>query len=471
MKNRYELLVIGAGPAGMAAAAEAARHGVDVALVDEQDSAGGQIYRGLGQAPANLRDILGSDYADGRLLLERFRHSGAETINNAAVWYLDPRLEPGLLVDGRSRFIACDRLILATGAQERPMPLPGWELPGVMTAGAAQILLKTSAVVPQGPVILAGSGPLLLLLATQYLRAGVTISALLDTTPKGRLAGALALLPRAMPGFDYLVKGMSMLRAIGRAGIPVYRQVEDLRAQGEDRVRSVKFRSRPPNKSAASEIELECELLLLHQGVIPDLRLPLAAGCRVRWNRRQHNWVADINKWGQSSLDRVYIAGDGADIGGARIAELEGRLCALDAAHSLGNLETMQRDREAARIEPQIKRHRAIRPLLETLYAPAAPFQLPPDDTLVCRCEEVSAGQIRAAARAGCVGPNQAKAFTRCGMGPCQGNLCGSTVASLIADETGLPIDEVGVFRVRPPLRPITFGELAGMDEREPGLN
>ena len=467
MKHQYELLVIGGGPAGMAAAAEAARRGVEVALVDEQDAAGGQIYRGLDRVSAAVVECLGRDYADGRLLLERFRQSGAEYLRNASVWYLDQRLEPGLLIGGRSRFVSCDRLILATGAQERPMPLPGWELPGVMTAGGAQVLLKSGGIVPQGRTILAGSGPLLLLLATQYLRAGVKISALLDTTPKGRLIRALALLPRALPAFDYLAKGMSMLREIGRAGIPVYRHVGDLKAQGEGRLASVAFRSPSTSRSGETRIELDCDLLLLHQGVIPDLRLPLAAGCQVRWHHRQQSWVVDVNKWGQSNLSRVFVAGDCADIGGARVAELQGRMCAIEAAQSLGKLDAVERDRDAAPIEAGIRRHRAVRPLLETLYAPAMPFRLPPDDTLVCRCEEVSAGQIRAAARAGCVGPNQAKAFTRCGMGPCQGNLCATTVASLIADENGLSLDEVGFFRVRPPLRPITLGELADVDRRD----
>jgi len=155
------------------------------------------------------------------------------------------------------------------------------------------------------------------------------------------------------------------------------------------------------------------------------------------------------------------VAGDCAGIVGARAGELQGRLCALESAHQLQKIDLEQRDRVAKGIKSSLQRHLSIRPFLDTLYAPSKAYQLPHDETLVCRCEEVYAGQVRQAVRMGCVGPNQVKAFTRCGMGPCQGCLCGSTVSALVADETGISMEQVGYFRVRPPLKPITLGELA----------
>jgi NADPH-dependent 2,4-dienoyl-CoA reductase/sulfur reductase-like enzyme len=313
--------------------------------------------------------------------------------------------------------------------------------------------------VPQGKLVLAGSGPLLLLLAAQYLRAGVAIEAIVDTTPASRLIGALPGLPRALGAIDYLLKGLSYMHAIRKARIPVYKRVDDLRAEGDERLEAVCFSVGRGN--AASEMRIEADTLMLHQGVIPNTRLPLAAGCDLEWDQQQQSWKASRDDWGQSSVDHVMVAGDCGGIVGARAAELQGRLSALQVACKLNKLDQEQRDRAAAPILKFLERHLAIRPFIDALYAPAKAYQLPADDTVICRCEEISAGEIRAAARLGCIGPNQAKAFTRCGMGPCQGCLCGTTVAALIADETGAAIQDVGYFRVRPPLKPITLGELS----------
>ena len=459
MKNHYELLVIGAGPAGLAAAAEAARLGIDVALVDEQKAPGGQIYRNVGAAGDRVKNYLGKDYLRGKRLVDEFLQSGATYINNAPVWYLDDQLETGILVDGVSHFISADRLMLASGAQERPMPLPGWQLPGVMTAGAGQILLKSAAMVPTGRLVLAGGGPLLLLIAWQYLQAGVKIEAIIDTTPAASLLQTLPYLARALPAFDYLLKGLSFMLAIKKAGIPVYKAIDNFRAEGRESIESVHF-STGRGKSR-TETSIETDTLLLHQGVIPSIRLPLAAGCKVDWDAQQQSWKVAKDIWGQSSVSRVLVAGDCAGIVGARAGELQGRLCALESAHQLQKIDLEQRDRVAKGIKSSLQRHLSIRPFLDALYAPSKAYQLPHDETLVCRCEEVYAGQIRQAVRMGCVGPNQVKAFTRCGMGPCQGCLCGSTVSALVADETGASMEQVGYFRVRPPLKPITLGELA----------
>jgi NADPH-dependent 2,4-dienoyl-CoA reductase/sulfur reductase-like enzyme len=368
-----------------------------------------------------------------------------------------------LLIDGASQSITAERYIIATGAQERPMPLPGWQLPGVMTAGAGQILLKSAAVIPSGSVVLAGNGPLLLLIAWQYLQAGVKISAIIDTTPAESLPKALPHLPRALAAFDYLLKGLKLMLAIKKAKIPIYKAVKDLTAEGDESLTTVSFKLGLGEGQAKTEIRIQAQTLLLHQGVIPNVRIPMAAGCDTQWDATQHSWKTTADKWGQSSVDRVFVVGDCAGIVGACAGELQGRLCALQAATELQAISQQQRDQAAIRINLSLQRHLSIRPFLDALYPPAMDYLLPADETLVCRCEEVNAGQIRQAARLGCIGPNQAKAFTRCGMGPCQGSQCGSTVSALIADETKASMAKVGYFRVRPPFKPITLGELANL--------
>jgi bacterioferritin-associated ferredoxin len=324
-----------------------------------------------------------------------------------------------------------------------------------MTAGAGQILLKSAAMVPDNGVVLAGSGPLMLLLAWQYLGAGVNIHAILDTTPKGSLYKALRYLPRALAAVDYLWKGMRLMLSIRRAHIPYYKHVSELSADGVERLEAVSF------KAAGKLHRIDTDLLLLHQGLIPGLHILQAAGCEIEWNPAQQSWQTPVDAWGETSRNGIFVAGDGGGIAGARAASLSGQLAGLQVAHQLGLLDIGKRDQLARPIINARNRHLAIRPFLDAFYAVPEAFLNPADETLVCRCEEVSARQIRDVIALGCIGPNQAKAFTRCGMGPCQGRLCADTVAHIFAHQLGVSVADVGHYNARAPLKPITLGQLA----------
>ena len=454
-RQHYALIVIGAGPAGMAAAQCAANLGINVALLDEQAQPGGQFYRNVDRSPLPDPELLGPDYCYGRKMITALHDDQIDYFAQAAVWDIGEQLEINVLIDGSNYCISADHIVIATGAQERPMPIPGWQLPGVMTAGAAQILMKSAAMIPDNDVILAGSGPLLLLLASQYLRIGVKIKALLDTTPGGNMARAMRYLPQALRASSYLFKGLGLMSQIKQARIPVYKKVTDLSAQGDEVLQTVQFLSRGQNH------ELSTSTLLLHIGVIPQIHLTHSLDCATHWDETQVCWKPGIDRWGKSSVSGVSIAGDGAAIVGARAAELQGRLVGLQAASSLGAIELKKRDRLARPLRKSLGYHLAIRPFLDTLYRPAQAFLTPGDETMVCRCEEVSAGEIRALARMGCQGPNQAKAFSRCGMGPCQGRQCGATVSALIAEFRKIDIAQVGYYRVRSPVKPVTLGQIA----------
>ena len=456
LKDRYELAVVGAGPAGLAAATLAAELGIDTLLLDEQPDPGGQIYRAIGSPPASARPVLGEDYWHGAALLAPFRVSGAGYLPGAVVWSVSRALEIGVSADGAARLIQAKHFILATGAIERPVPIPGWTLPGVMGAGAAQILLKSSGLVAEGKLVLAGSGPLLWLIAAQYLRAGARISTLLDTTPRANRQPAF----RHLPGFlasSYLAKGLSLLAEVKRR-VPIVRQVASLAAEGEGRLARVVYR-----REDGSEKRLEADLLLLHQGVTPNLNLANAAGCAQVWDEVLASFKPAVDLWGASSVAGIAIAGDGAGIAGAAAAEERGRLAALDAAARLGRIGVADRDRRSAPHRTALARAERGRAFLDRLYRPAKVFRVPASDAIVCRCEEVRAQEIVDAVKLGCGGPNQLKSFLRCGMGPCQGRLCGLAVSELIADARGLSPAEVGYYRLRPPVKPITLAELASL--------
>ncbi|BDG72158.1 NAD(P)/FAD-dependent oxidoreductase [Roseomonas fluvialis] len=449
----HDLAIIGAGPAGMAAAVEARACGLSVVVVDEGANPGGQVFRAAEAAAAD--PAVGPEIAPGLPLIGAFRASGADHRAGTTLWHLDP--DEGLLslADAQSVYEAqARRILLATGAQERPVPIPGWTLPGVMTAGAAQIMLKTTGAVPAGSAVLAGQGPLVWLLAVQLARAGAPPLVLeTRTTP---VVAALAQ-GGLWAGRRVLLKGALLVAEARRRGVRVLRGVRALRAEGTGRVERIAWEGG----------SAPCDLLLLHEGVIPQTHVSRAIGLDHAWDAAQQCWRPVADGFGASSHGRIAVAGDGAGIGGWEAAVAAGRLAALDAARRLGRLDDHGFD---ARVVAPLAARRAalaLRPFLDALYAPPGAVLAPGDATIACRCEEVTAGAIRAAARLGATGPNQLKAYLRCGMGPCQGRLCAPTVAALIAEARGIPPQAVPPLRPRAPYKPITVGQMAGAESAQ----
>ena len=460
MAEHVDLVIVGAGPAGMAAAVEARRGGLSVAVVDEGPAPGGQIYRNVLEGGA--RDgILGADYAAGRALAAAFLASGAAYCPEATAFLIERRTAGGFRLGlgrpGRPAGVLVGRAVLiAIGAQERPVPLPGWTLPGVMTAGAAQTLLKASGLVPEGPVVIAGSGPLIPLLVTQYARAGVPVSAVLDTTPAENLRAALPHLP-AFLASGYALKGLRLLAAMQRAAT-VHRHVTGLGAEGDAALEAVRFTVR------GRAMRLPARTLLLHQGVVPQISLAMAAGADHRWNAARRAFEPVLTADGETSLPGLHVAGDAGGIAGAAAAEAAGTIAAAAILRRLGGAPAEGAAREAAarRAFARALRGRAC---LDALFRPDDAVVRPADEVIVCRCEEVTAGTIRALVRRGAQGPNQIKAFCRAGMGPCQGRMCGLTVAELVAGERGISPAEVGHMRLRFPVKPVTVADFAALAE------
>ena len=458
----YDVAVVGAGPAGLAAAMVCAQAGLRCVLLDDQQRPGGQIYRGITNSPLAHRTVLGPDYWRGEALVRAALASGAQYAPSATVWGLLRPDEIAVSIGGVSRQIRVTRTILATGAIERPFPIAGWTLPGVMTAGAAQILLKTSGLAPTGPTVLAGCGPLLWLLAWQCLNAGVRLDAILDTTASANWSRAL----RHAAGFaasPYLAKGLRLMRAVRRA-VRVVRGVVEIKAEGRERVEAVICRTR-----RGQQERLSADTLLLHQGVVPNVNLAMSANVAHRWSDTQLCFVPCVDRYGATNVPHIAIAGDGAGIAGAEAADARGRLAGIAAVRALTGKHLLAEEERTAR--HSLQRYERGRAFLDLLYQPAADFRRPRGDIVVCRCEEVTARQILDTVALGCPGPNQMKAFLRCGMGPCQGRFCGLTVTEMIADARGVPCDKVGYYRLRPPIKPITLGEIAGLPTDEAAVN
>ena len=451
-----DVCIIGAGPAGMAAAIDCAKAGASVVLLDEQARPGGQIYRAIRADGHPHGELFGPDYLHGATLVEALGNARLQHITEATIWRVDPDKTVFWSRRGQAEQLKARRVILATGALERPFPFPGWTLPGVMTAGACQILLKTAGVAPQQAVMV-GTGPLLYLLAAQLLNAGAAPAAIVDTQTPQHYLKASRYLANALKGHKYITKGLMLLRQIRKAGIKHYTHATDISAHGNNKVERLSFRS------AGKDITLPAASVLSHVGVLPNVQLTRAMTLEHNWDPVQRCWRPRLDEHNNTSLAGVAVAGDSAGIGGALVAEYQGYLTAAEALYALGKITKEQWRKRTRAYRAKIIRESAIRPFLDTLYAPPQQALTPPDNTIVCRCEEVTAGEIRRHARSGCNGINQIKTYTRCGMGPCQGRYCGQTVAEIIADETGRDIREVGYYRIRHPIKPLKLGELASL--------
>jgi NADPH-dependent 2,4-dienoyl-CoA reductase/sulfur reductase-like enzyme len=459
MTEQRELVVIGAGPAGMACALRASAHGVDVVVIDEGTAPGGQIYRAVERPGIAASQALGDDYVQGASLVAEFRGGAFEYRPATTVWAVDEQRRVRLSGGEGSRAIRAQRVVIATGALERPFPIPGWTLPGVLSAGGAQSVLKSAGLVPSGPVVLAGAGPLLLLLLRQYLALGVPVAAVLETVTFRDRLRAVPHLPAALASGRELARGCALLSTLARSGVRHLRGVRDLRALGEERLERVDF------VHGSRREEIETSMLLLHQGVVPELGLVRALGCELEWDLRALCFRPKLDAWGNSSIEGVAIAGDGGGIVGAHAARCAGELAGLEAAHALGRIRREERDRAGQGVGDRRRRYLRIRPLIEALYRPGDAYRVPEsDEVVVCRCEEVRAGTVRREAARGNLDPNAVKSRTRCGMGPCQGRYCGLTLTELLAASSGLAPQHVGYLRLRPPVKPIPLGDILALD-------
>lgn len=472
METMIDLLIVGAGPGGMSAATRARAAGLDVVVIDEQPAPGGQIWRNIEAAVQRQNaERLGTAYAAGTDVVAAFRASGARLESNTRVWQIEPpdrndakaRSAWQVFVSQGSfaKRILARSILLATGAQERPAPFPGWTLPGVMTVGAAQILLKTSEQIPAAPAWVAGCGPLPLLYMNQLLEAGGQIAGWLDTTPAGGLSRAYVHMLSALPAWKDLLKGMSWSRRLARERFPIVRQAARLRALGADKLEKLQYRT-----DKGEIVTVDASVLLVHEGVIPSVHMTMALGCEHRWDERQHCFTPELDEWGTTSVADIFVAGDGSGIGGAQAACTRGQLAALGVLRAHGRLSDTCAVSQAAPLRRRLRRELAARPMLDAMFAPREEIFNPPNETVVCRCEELTAEKVREAAIIGQPGPNQLKAFTRAGMGPCQGRQCGYSIAHILAAEQHRAVSKVGFQRIRPPLKPLTLQEIASLHEQ-----
>lgn len=445
-----EIVIIGAGPAGIRAAQTLVAHGVPPVLLDEASRGGGQIYR---QQPAHFRrsakTLYGFEAAKAQALhtaLEQL-HGKLDYRPETLVWNAEhpvlDTLHQGQVADR----LAFDRVIIATGATDRVLPIPGWTLPGVYTLGAAQIALKFQGCAIGERVVLAGSGPLLYLVAYQYAKAGATVAAVLDTSPFSAQARALPYLLLQPATF---AKGLYYRAWLALKGIPVHQGVTLLGIEGTQRASAVRW------SQGGRAQQLACDAVAFAHALRSETQLADLLGCQFAWNALNRAWLPVRDAQGRASSDGVYLAGDGAGILGADGAEMAGELAALTLLADLGKPIDLRRQRHLQRRLATLQHFR--RGLEQAFPFPQQWARQTPDSLTVCRCEQITAGEIRDTVRAGHWEINRVKAMCRVGMGRCQGRVCGAAAAELIACESGRPLDQVGRLRGQAPVKPLPFG-------------
>ncbi|MCC7045466.1 MAG: FAD-dependent oxidoreductase [Alphaproteobacteria bacterium] len=457
-----DIAIVGAGPAGLSAALSAADAGADIVVVDEYGAPGGQYFRQPHAKFLRINEgVLGTSYQASKRILAAVRgHERIRIRPNTLVW---GAFDQGMLEIESNNVcerLASHRTIVATGAYEQPVPFRGWTLPGVTTAGAAQTLLKAQFVMPGRQILMSGTGPFQLPVATQLVKAGAKVVEILEYLGP---AAFFRSFPQPWRHLDKLFEAYGYFACLLSRGIPLrYGQmVVEARGDGaveEADVAPVGIDGRPRLDRIRT---LAVDSILTNFGFVPSLQLPRLLGCETRWDEVGGCWVADCDEHQRSSRADVLLAGEVTGMAGHRVAMAEGAIAGLRAAADLGYLTPAAFDARSREPRRRRARHQSFADHLKRTFAPhPGIYQSILDDTVVCRCEEVTAGQVRGLAREWNGSLRAIKQCTRAGMGQCQGRICEPTIARLAAAASNRTISEIGSDTPRPHIKPLAIGAL-----------
>lgn len=457
-----DICVIGGGPAGIAAALEAAKSGVHVTLIDERPELGGQIYRRFpNEFQVNESELdkkyLDREYQEAKSLIKEVENykGKIEKIVEAKVWGIFPNKEVVFILNEKNIKLKCRKLILSEGAYERPAPFPGWTLPGVYTAGGAQSLLKTQRVLPGKKFLLSGTGPLQLVLANQLVKVGAEVVAVLEASSQLNFKH-LAALGRNIP---LMKEGLDYLKNLRNAKVPFLKGHTIVEALGSDELEAAVYAKvdRDWKPIPGTEKEVEIDTVCLGYGFVSSTWLTQYCGCEHKYNDTLGCWVPVCDEKMETSVRGVYAAGDCAGVTGHLAALEEGRIAGISVSREL---EAISQEEANKRYRPLVKKLMRVRKFQSAMnqiskIRPGLYSRLT-DDTIICRCEEVTLGKVKEMLRyEGNIDLNAVKRMTRTGMGNCQGRMCMTAIADVIAIEKQVPQKDLGFVTYRPPAMPI----------------
>ena len=446
-----DVLVIGAGPAGLAAAEVAATAGASVTLIDERSAAGGQYFKQPSTSHAKLRLSDDEQARSGANLIRRAQAAGVSMIGGTLVWGAENG-ESGSSIAccGPQGAFYCKpaMIVVATGGYERPLAVPGWTRAGVMTAGAAQTLLRSYGTVPAGRIVIAGNGPLNIQVANEIRKAGGRVVALVEAAP-APWRQPLAALKLLAADKALAVGGLRQVAALRTAGIPILWESRVASIDGQAGIETITITG--PHR----DVRLEADTVLIGGSFASSNELSRLLGCGHEVI--EGDLVAISKDDGETTLTHIHVVGEAARFGGAHIAMAQGRLAGIAVARKLGF--DVSPDPDAER---KLARHRAFQAMLWTVFKAAHPIgnELPPDHTVICRCEGVTYGTLKTLGKHGAKDIATLKRLSRAGMGRCQSRYCGHAIAA-VAGEIRACGETRGFLAPQMPLRPVPLAALA----------
>lgn len=456
-----DVLVIGGGPGGLTAASIVAEAGANVVLLDERPELGGQFYK-QPNAPGDLPNNAAQDrqFTKGRELIERARRSGAELLSGMEVWGAFAPSEIAAADGNRSRIFRPRRTIVAAGAYERGLPLPGWTLPGVMTTGAAQTLLRGCGVLPGKRILIGGNGPFNIQVGMELKKAGAEVVAVAELAKAPGLSSLASLVGMASSSPGLLAKGIYTVAWLRRAGVPVLHGcglVSIEQTEAGLRVNLGSARSDGIEASTYFDVDVVC----MGYGFQPNNEILRSLGCEHEYDARRGHLVVGRNDNCETTVDGVYAVGDCCGLRGAPATLDEGLIAGIGVAETLGLSVSDQLVKVRREARVRLKSHARFQSALWDIYAaPRYQSELATSKTIICRCENVDMETIEKVLNDGTPSIGDVKRRTRLGMGRCQGRYCAPVIASILSERQGRALDEFALFAPRAPIKPIRIADI-----------
>ena len=466
----FDLVIIGGGPAGIAAAATAASHGLKVALIDERPTLGGQIYKRVGPGfTVKKASEVGKDYYLGEKLIAELDNLKVDIYFETLVATIE-QSEVVVIQNGKSaERLSFRKLLISPGAYDRPVVFPGWTLPGVITAGAAQSLVKTQRVAPGSRIFFAGSGPLALAFPAQLSGYGANIVGIIEAAPRPGILKSIQIALSVLGNFDLLRDAAKYQLHLISNRIPMHYRRIIVSANGKSRVESVTHARVDKNWRVipGTEKTVEVDALCIGYGFFPSVELFRLLGCELGYEESRGGTVVKLNEWGATSVANVFGAGDGTGISGSYVAIARGRLAALKIAEELGKISESSLLKLAVDFRKTLNRRVKFQSAINNAYEiKTGIYELADQETIICRCESVKLESILPSLES-TIDPSVVKAYTRCGMGLCQGRNCQRQISALIAKKHGIAISEITQATPRFPSKPIKLGQIADASIRD----